>query len=505
MKKRIIALSVAVALGGVAGTATAQNAAESLAFNPAGVGHILYVPYFSTQSGNVSAVSIVNTDTVNGKVLKLRFRGAANSDDVYDFQVFLSPGDVWSASIYNNGGLSHLSTTDKSCTLPANVNGDFIITRTLGPAAADRPGETREGYLEVLNMGDIVDWGGSYSDLYDATKHEDGVADCTSSVLTALTNENAWEYMTYPTTGLMGNWIIINVDRKFSFSGPAATIEARDSSGFPGYGQLVYWDQRGIPLTCAEANNNTADPLLRYSTNCATTPWVAGARYDLPDLSTPYAWGYTPIQQAGLLSDSLATVEAAGEFYNVASVGAQTDWVVSFPTRRYLAAVRYTGSGAPAAVYNVDSVWNPYFTASNTAMGTAASGCKTYQLGSTLGIGRVNFFDREETATVTDDIVISPGTPVSVSLCGEVSVVGINATSAATSATFGALTRINVGNGFTEGWGSFTSIGTDLGFGLSGLPFLANQFTRVNNTVTNEYYGWTFPARIVERGYYNVP
>jgi hypothetical protein len=303
--------------------------------------------------------------------------------------------------------------------------------------------------------------------------------------------------MTYPTTGLMANWIIINVDRKFSYSGPAAAIEARQSvGGTPGIGQIVYWDQRGTPLDCNQANNNTADPLLRWNVACTTSPVVAGARYDLPDLSTPYTWNaVTPFQQAFNLSSAIANLEAAAEFFNLASVGAQTDWVVSFPTRRYMAAVRYTGTGAPAAVYNATSDGNIYFTAGNTAMGTAASGCKPYQLGATLGVGQVGFFDREEIPTETDDIVISPGTPVSVSLCGEVSVVGINATSAATSATFGSLTRINVQNGFTEGWGSVVTTG--IGYGL---PYLANQFTRVNNTVTNEYYGWLFPARILEKG-----
>lgn len=511
MKKRIIALSVAAALGGAAGTAVAQSTSV-LEFNPRGVGHILYVPYFSTQAGNVSAVNIVNTDTVNGKALKLRFRGAANSDDVYDFQVFLSPGDVWSAQIFNNNGISRLETTDKSCTLPATVNGNFIITRTLGPVAAERPGETREGYIEVLNMGDIYDDGSSglsmtnSQKLFVATKHVNDVAPCTSSVLTALTHENASNYLTLPTTGLMANWLIINVERKYSYSSAAPAIEARTApNGDPGEGKIVYWDQRGIALSCLEANANTADPLLRYSpADCSgtpTTPWVAGARYDLPDLSTPYTTSAgSPFAQSLQLSNTIATVDAAGEFFNLASIGGQTDWVISFPTRRYMAAVRYTGTGAPAPVRNATSDGNVYFTALNTEMGTAANGCKTYQLGSILGVGAVSFYNREESATETDDIVISPGTPVSVSLCGEVSVLGINTTTAANSATFGSLTRINVGNGFTEGWGSIVSLGTVLSGFPTGLPFLGTQFTRVNNTQTNEFYGWTFPLRITERG-----
>ena len=118
------------------------GATGTLTFNPKGIGHIQYIPYFSTQEGNVTAISIVNTDVVNGKVLKVRFRGASNSDDVYDFQVFLSPGDVWTAGIaQGSDGRSRLDTADKSCTLPANVNGAFITSRT--PAAAGWPRRAR--------------------------------------------------------------------------------------------------------------------------------------------------------------------------------------------------------------------------------------------------------------------------------------------------------------------------------------------------------------------------
>jgi hypothetical protein len=75
-----------------------------------------------------------------------------------------------------------------------------------------------------------------------------------------------------------------------------------------------------------------------------------------------------------------------------------------------------------------------------------------------------------------------------------VSVVGINGSGAAAGATFGALTRTDVSNGFVEGWGSVTVPSAD------GLPVLARQFTRVNNTTTNMYYGLSYPARVTAKG-----
>ena len=311
-------------------------------------------------------------------------------------------------------------------------------------------------------------------------------------MLTALTHENASDYMAEPTTGLMANWSIINVNKIVAYSGAAAAIEARDAAGEPGPGRLVYWDQRSIALTPTEANAHTADPLLR-----GATPVIAGARYDLPDMSTPYLPDLPacPFCQARALSDAIATQEIASEFYSEASLGAQTDVVISFPTRRYFAAVRYAGTGSPAIVRNATSDGNIYFTADNTELGSAANGGKAWQICSKFGVNAVAFYDREETPTVIDDIVISPGTPTQLSICGEVTVVGVNNASAANSATFGSVARSNVTNGFTAGWGSLTVPSTN------GLPMLARQFLRINNTTTNVYYGMSFPARVVMPGF----
>ena len=83
-------------------------------------------------------------------------------------------------------------------------------------------------------------------------------------------------------------------------------------------GNLVSWDQRAIPLTAAEITANTADPL--FTDGC-----VAAARYDLPDLSTPYLPAIVtpnPATQAPELSDSIASRTVGGEFFNLASLGA---------------------------------------------------------------------------------------------------------------------------------------------------------------------------------------
>lgn len=121
--------------------------ADGLALTTTGAGHILVVPYFTTQGTNTTLLNLTNTDTVNGKAVKLRFRGAANSDDIFDITVYLSPGDMWSANVSASGELSALTTSDTSCTLPSIADikaaGGLFKTGRVNPTNSNA--ETREG------------------------------------------------------------------------------------------------------------------------------------------------------------------------------------------------------------------------------------------------------------------------------------------------------------------------------------------------------------------------
>ena len=79
-------------------------AATTLEFNGDGIGHSLLVPYYTVQGAEFTLFNVQNTDMLNGKAIKVRFRGAENSDDVFDITVLLSPGDVWGAAITRDAG-----------------------------------------------------------------------------------------------------------------------------------------------------------------------------------------------------------------------------------------------------------------------------------------------------------------------------------------------------------------------------------------------------------------
>jgi hypothetical protein len=468
-----------------------------------GIGHILVVPYFSTQGTNAHLLSITNTDTNNGKAVKLRFRGASNSDDIFDISLFLSPGDVWTATVAADAdGYSYLTTNDTTCTLPSAAeikaanNGRFKTGRVLN----DSPAQTREGYVEILNMADIPanDATGS---LYKAIKHVDGKAPCSAAAMDAQYNDlndvdgdaNSALVRGYanPTGQLFANWMQLNVADNSSHSGEAVAVRANaaagDLTGAPA--NIVFFPQNAetpayqAGVAGVDAAKYTADPLLTWGK-------VQAANFDFPDLSTPYllaaggaaadgAGANTPVAQADSLTASLATTSIANEFQT--GDGLTTDWVFSQPTRRYHVAVDYTAAAANRIIGR----------ASNYYAGAALSGTGVVTPGARLTLdstgyvicvapGQMRGYDREENGK--GSFVISPDTTLK--LCGETSVLAFNASSSDAS-TFGSkLGRNNVAAGYTTGWMRIAtpSIGTVPGgaTAVQGLPVIGYSALKAN-------------------------
>lgn len=529
MKKNVLALSVAAALGGgIVGSASA-----ALTVQEAGIGHSLIMPYFTTQSGNATLINIVNTDATYGKAVKVRFRSAVDSDDIFDFQVFLSPNDVWTANVSQGAdGRSVLSTTDKSCTLPTNVNQSFVTSRLQSYTdpngnVHDVNAQTREGYIEIFNMGDIPRYlddatvtGYSATTnpnpLYTATKHVSGVAPCTSATLLGIeavggvvtspvivgasggnfgaSTYTATQQLIAPTTGLMGNWTIINVPQTRVFSGAMTAIQAPAASTM-----IVYSGQTGTARvathTTAAAGNIfpalslTEDGVLL---NAAQTG-VLTADYDFPDMSTPYepAASDTPGAQARALSTAILRTSVLNEFLTDTGISAGTDWVLSMPTRRYHVAGRGTNYGAAndskgyPAGESIDGIAGgvtlPFVAGNVTFASNGRSACVATGAAPT-------YYDREETASAGGGAVISPGVPTLYSLCGEVNVLSWN-NSGATSSVLGAslsLSNSSAGS-IKDGWGVAA-------MGGGGLPVLGDAFIKAYNPAVSEGVSGNFGA-----------
>ena len=585
MKKNVLALSIAAMIGGlgfvgaasadvvvgagVAGAATSENTLTGLLIDPAGVastmsrsngtalslaeggvGNMLLVPYYTAQNGNMTVLHVVNTDTTNGKAVKVRFRGAANSDDVMDFQVFMSPGDVWTAAVTAGAnGVAQIVTADNTCTVPALGKGtpQSFSTGRLDPnkSDADKANGTREGYVEIFNMADIPNdklytvgtVANSNSALYTAIKHVNAVAPCSvagstseatlfNTALVNYTTENAAANAGFntPTGGLMGDWYVINVPETTTFSGASTAVVAN------GRGNFVHFPQIDTPVSVAAIDNFTADPLLRTDSlkvdgiAFGATPAVAAGNYDLPDMSTPYLAAdiNKPKAQAIALTSALAVTSVTNQYANDESITAKTDWVFSMPTRRYSVAANYkaiTGTTpandanlayrlysdlvvgvTPAAVATLQDEW---FFAANTPVSTDGSGniC--------VKADAQRFWDREETTAgaSTPGPVFSPRTPgvaAVVALCGEASVLAFKDLGNSVLASSVARSTLTSGT-YTNGWGVVTTanaIGAPGAGVVQGLPLMGASFIKLTNPQVaaglSGTYGITWPHRFTK-------
>jgi hypothetical protein len=531
MKKSTLALSIAAAIGSL-GLAGAANA--SMAVNAGGTGHQLVFPYFSAQGDNATLLSITNTDTTNGKLVKVRFRGAANSDDLFDFTLALSPGDVWTAAVTKDAatGLAQLATTDKSCTLPASVNAKFSTFR-LDPSAsdADKAAGTREGYVEVITMGDIAKLTTTEATtvataLFTTIKHKAGVAPCAAAVMTEKLSTKAKgdAALAVPTGGISGDWIILNQTSTAAWSGSATALSP---SAVGATVNKVFWPQiSGTPEEALAAV--TSDPLLVKEV-------VAIQNFDLPDMSTPYSSAAADAKtQADQTTAALAKTNIMNQYVTDDAIAAVTDLLFSQPTRRYHVAVNYTAladdvtttpselnnlaktgtkavaifrdttgtkqEGATAGDFVTGTFGSVYYRPTNMAFQTATS--RTLCLNSISTPNKDNRFDREETtpATETTDFTISPvvvASAAKVFICGEAAVISINdgGVTAPSSALGATVARNDITfkeAAYTDGWMSFSTLAAN---GTAGLPILGQAFIRAANGAVNYGFGYAHKTK----------
>lgn len=568
MKKSILSASIAAMIGGLGfaglanagvfapiavtpaatGAATVPANADQQTINEAGVGHILIVPYFTTQGTNATLLNITNTDTINGKLVKIRFRGASNSDDIFDFTLALSPGDVWAAKVSQGAdGRSQLETGDKSCTLPSFVatQRNSFPTSRLNPSLTDaqKANETREGYVEILTMADIRPAGfrdqgtaaatPAANPLFTAIKHVNGVAPCTTATLDLLktdttggvqngaaaapvTDTATGKGLTFPSGRLMANWTIIDTVKTATFSGAAVAVRANIAAtpNVSGLANLAFFPQSDdLATTTAglDVDTLTADPLLRSTGRIFTDPatggnttstagrFIAASYYDLPDLSTPYvgAVGATtaPMIQAKNLTTALAAQSVFNEYLTTTSIGATTDWVFSMPTRRYNVAVNYRFTSPLSTNSRVYTDWTTagstnHFTSVNTSLVN-----NQVCVNADTGAVGVNQWDREETTT-SSQFVISPGTVTNVRFCGETSVLAINnGTNTASGSLSASVALQNLNVSANEGWISLGTSGLTAanaaanGTNGLGLPVLGAAFAKSSS------FGAVWPHR----------
>lgn len=501
MKKKLLAISMAAALGMGAGAASAFEVTSN------GIGHYNVLPYFSVQGGNISLIHVTNTDTANGKAVKVRFRSAEWSDDVLDFQLFLSPGDVWTGYLSQEGENTVLRTNDNTCSLPANLDGVAAPTfRLVTPAgeAVEDPARTREGYVELITMADIpyveVDAeglptkGDANSDLANAIKHVDGVADCGTVVsnLQRQYGNDVEQGFVEPTASIASFATVLNVEDVKAFTVAGTAIE---STGEPPV--VMYFRQANARETVNTAAEVTADSIFRDSVSDGLE--LDLYQFDLPDLTTPVAGPSTgaPEAQRDAIAGVLRNIlngSAIVEYVTDENVLATTEVVLNQPLRRFF----YDYTEAANGDYTISSAsgFDGRFDIGIDALYAPALSANS------IAVGAARFYDREEgTHTNPTDIVISPTPPsqdLIFSIAGEVSVISINGDEIQEGEGTGSLgARLTAQNYDTslanpDGWGTLS-----LTAGSTVLPVIGFNAINLYNAGVNggSNYSITLPLR----------
>lgn len=337
MKKNALTNAVIAGIAGVAGIASVANA---LNINPDGLGEVLIYPYYTVNGGNQTLISVVNT-TDAGKAVKVRFLEGRNSREVLDFNLYLSPFDVWTASAFsisdtgpNNPG--NVVTLDNSCTvprikgnasLPVLANGNryrpffnYAYTGTFNEAGPDTLDRTREGHFEMIEMAEIVD---REEDSLTAITHgSDGVpSNCLQVERAWLRVSDAGAAVAYwsanssidtdpPSGGLFGAASIVDA--------LAGTMMSYNADAIDAFSDIVQ-----------HTNPGSLFPSLRNARTDATTA-VANVFNNGTVVTSVYP---SATQAIDAVSAVFAHDNLFNEFVTSASVGGASEWVVTFPTK----------------------------------------------------------------------------------------------------------------------------------------------------------------------------
>ena len=309
MKKTLLAVATSAALA--APYANAQQTLDD-------TGQVLLYPFYSTQNASNTYMHVVN-NTNEQKAVKLRFMEGQGSSVVLEFNVYLDAYDIFPVALASNdfGGTSVL-TTDATCTVPelgtsnAPYNGeqtelaDGAILRSQPFVPYQYENEesgdisrTLIGHAEVIEMGVVAD--------------TIDVSDC--AAITSLWQSGDWASnaatdVASPSGGLSGSSLFINPDLAFSMDLSVVAIDgwAKDATNY-------------------HTGPGTLTPAL---TGGVTTATVDGVTLD-----------YTSKTNGAVLATSALLTASA--IYNEVQVedvlAAETDWVLTFPTKRHLDGV----------------------------------------------------------------------------------------------------------------------------------------------------------------------
>ena len=341
----------------------AMGSAQAVNLDINGRGQVLLYPYYTVNKGQQTLLSVTNTATV-AQAAKVRFREGYNGRTVLDFNIFLSPFDSWSATVFalSDAGIrsdgAAILSRDTSCTAPlfsedgTSINGtpyvalrefDYLQPSDGGPSTIDR---TREGMIEIIAMSNVG------APLAAAITHGSNRSPPTgcAQVRTLLGSEPALS--SAPSGGLMGSFSVVN-----GADGTYLSARAEALAGFTG---RPLFTSTASTLPDLSIVNDGAGVVLG---NRATARIIDPAG---KALTLTYPGPDTRSRRVDAVSAVLMADRIYNEYEMSASSGAASDWVVTMPTKAFHVDPLNIGGGVPAIppftrVYNGSPSATPRF------------------------------------------------------------------------------------------------------------------------------------------------
>ncbi len=316
--------------------------ANAVELNPNGIGQVLIFPYYTVNGGNQTVVSVTNT-TGKVKAVRVRFREARNGRSMMEFNLYLSPYHTWSGAVVlpvgDDSTPARLISQDRACTIPmidavARPMGSDFRDYDFGSfdypsnlaATLGSPARTREGYIEMIEMGELRAGPGLLQLADEATPlpGSEVPVDC-NAVLGAwlfTTRRISWstdstQEIDLPTGGLRGQVDIVDVAEGTMLSVPVTALtDFYTDTSAPG---KLHQSVGAGSTTLKNANNGQ------------------GIARGVAVLSNGQRIVETfPADRAiEAVSLTMMKSQVMNEYLIDPVLGAATEWVMTYPTKRF--------------------------------------------------------------------------------------------------------------------------------------------------------------------------
>ena len=332
-----------------------------------GTGQVLLYPYYTANADNNTLISVVNS-TANAKALKVRFYESRNGRATLSFNLYLGAYDVWTAGVFSLGsGLSsaaNLATLDSSCTVPAIQNNttlpitggglryipfsDFAFTGANNDSDSNTLDRTREGFIEIIEMGTIVAGSATANALEAFAPGSIGKPVNCDRIGLSFQADGSYGSAQFgtmasdigpPSGGLYGTGAIINVGLGAYINYNATALEAFRATAL-----------HTLPISFSP-NLSDADPISTVVT---------------PERVIRSTWGSEPVglangvgQRIDAVSSVLMAANLSNEFSTEGSIGAASEWVITMPTKRFYSDSLTSGSFVAIAPFTVPFNFGP--------------------------------------------------------------------------------------------------------------------------------------------------